>query len=111
MSEHRRPGSVHSSNPWPLVLCLFGVDYFSTLAYLPSIAAEAAGPWAPIAAGGGVIFTFLFALPGYWYVFCPATHRPGPPRPLQDSTPRWRGQIIVLTKLRFSAPDFFFTPQ
>src|SRR3954471_8011297 len=109
MSETRRPGSVHSSNPWPLVLCLVGVDYFSTLAYLPSIAAEAAGPWAPIAAGGVVFVTFLLALPVYWYVVGRASYGRVPTGLLEDSTPGWRGKFIVLTMLGFAAADFVIT--
>jgi hypothetical protein len=109
MSENRRPGSVHSSNPWPLVLCLVGVDYFSTLAYLPSIAAEAAGAWAPIAASGVVLVTFLLALPVYWYVVGRATEGRGATGLLEDSTPGWRGKLIVLTMLGFAAADFVIT--
>src|SRR5258705_7876318 len=109
MSENRRPGSVHSPTPWPLVLCLVGVDYFSPLAYLPSIAAEAAGPWAPIAAGGVVLVTFLLALPVYWYVVGRATEGRGATGLLEDSTPGWRGKLIVLTMLGFAAADFVIT--
>jgi hypothetical protein len=109
MPETRRPGSLQSSNPWPLVLCLVGVDYFSTLAYLPSIAAEAAGPWAPIAAGGVVLVTFLLALPVYWYVVGRATDGRGATGLLEDSTPGWRGKLIVLTMLGFAAADFVIT--
>jgi hypothetical protein len=109
MSETRRPGSVRASNPWPLVLCLVGVDYFSTLAYLPSIAAAAAGPWAPIAAGGVVLVTFLLALPVYWYVVGRATDGRGATGLFEDSTPGWRGKLVVLTMLGFAAADFVIT--
>jgi hypothetical protein len=109
MSETRRPGSVLASNPWPLVLCLVGVDYFSTLAYLPSIAAEAAGPWAPIAAGGVALATFLLALPVYWYIVGRASDGRGATGLLEDSTPGWRGKLIVLTMLGFAAADFVIT--
>jgi hypothetical protein len=109
MSETRRPGSVYATNPWPLVLCLVGVDYFSTLAYLPSIAAEAAGAWAPIAAGGVVLATFLLALPVYWYIVGRASDGRGATGLLEDSTPGWRGKLIVLTMLGFAAADFVIT--
>ena len=109
MSETRRPGSVFATNPWPLVLCLVGVDYFSTLAYLPSIAAEAAGAWAPIAAGGVVLATFLLALPVYWYVVGRAPDGRGAAGILEDSMPGWRGKLVVLTLLGFAAADFVIT--
>ena len=68
MSQVRQSGPARSTSPWPLVLWLVGVDYFSTLAYLPSIAVDAAGALAPIAAAAVVLVTFLLALPVYWYV-------------------------------------------
>src|SRR5215217_6445637 len=109
MMKLSRPGSVHSSNPWPLVLCLVGVDYFSTLAYLPSIATEAAGPWAPIAAAGVVLVTFLFALPVYWYIVGRSPEGRGAAGLLEDATPGWAGKLIVLSLLGFAAADFVIT--
>ncbi len=64
-------------SPWPLMLCLVGLDYFSTLAYLPSIAYEAAGPRAPLAAGFVVLATFLLAVPVYYYVVERSPHGHG----------------------------------
>ena len=109
MPDTRFPGSISSSNPWPLVLCLVGVDYFSTLAYLPSIAVCAAGPWAPIAAGGVVLVTFLLALPLYWYVVGRSPDGRGATGLLEDLIPGWRGKLVVLTLLGFAAADFVIT--
>jgi len=109
MHEPLRPGSVTSSNPWPLVLCLVGVDYFSTLAYLPSIAVEAAGPLAPVAAGSVVLVTFLLALPVYWYLVGRSSDGRGATGVLEDRIPGWRGKLAVLTLLGFAAADFVIT--
>jgi hypothetical protein len=109
MAENLSPGPIQSSNAWPLVLCLVGVDYFSTLAYLPSIAVEAAGPLAPVAAGAVVLVTFLLALPVYWYVVGRSPDGRGATGMLEDQIPGWRGKLVVLTLLGFAAADFVIT--
>jgi hypothetical protein len=85
------------------------VDYFSTLAYLPSIAAEAAGVWAPVTAAGVVIVTFLLALPVYWYIVGRSPDGRGAAGIMEDSMPGWRGKLVVLTLLGFAAADFVIT--
>src|SRR5262245_5893132 len=109
MPETVRPVATPAPNPWPLVLCLIGVDYFSTLAYLPSIAVQAAGPLAPFAAGGVVMVTFLLALPVYWYIVGRSSDGRGAAGLLEDRIPGWRGKLIVLTLLGFVAADFVIT--
>jgi hypothetical protein len=103
------PSGQGEFNPWPLMLCLVGVDYFSTLAYLPSIAVEAAGPLAPIAAGAVVLVTFLLALPVYWYVVGRSTDGRGATGIFEEAIPGWRGKFLVLTLLGFAAADFVIT--
>ncbi len=109
MFETRRLGSEQAGNAWPLVLCLVGVDYFSTLAYLPSIAVEAAGAWAPVAAAAVVLVTFLLALPVYWYIVKRSPDGRGATGLLEELIPGWRGKFVVLTLLGFAAADFVIT--
>jgi hypothetical protein len=109
MHELPSSGTARALSPWPLVLCLVGLDYFSTLAYLPSIAVEAAGPWAPVAAGAVVLVTFLVALPVYWYIAGRSSDGRGATGLLEDLIPGWRGKIVVLTLLGFAAADFVIT--
>ncbi len=109
MPDPRDSATAPVPHHWLLVLCLVGVDYFSTLAYLPSIAVEAAGPWAPIAAGFVVLVTFLLALPVYWYVAGRSQGGRGAIGMMEDLVPGWRGKFVVLALLGFASTDFVIT--
>src|SRR5437762_9168744 len=59
---------------WPWVLCLLGVDYFSTLAYQPSLSFQLAGRLAPLVTVLVVLLTLLGAVPVYWYIAGRSAH-------------------------------------
>src|SRR4051812_44906019 len=71
MSPATPPPRARRTYVWWVILCLVGLDYFSSLAYLPSIAVNLLGDrgdLAPIAGLGVVLVTLLAAVPVYWYV-------------------------------------------
>src|SRR5882757_120382 len=108
-SLDQAPSHGHHQSFWLWVMCLTGVDYFSTLGYQPSIAFENAGRLAPLATIVLVAVTLFGALPIYAYVAGRSHLGQGSIGMLAKLVSGWWGKALVLILLGFAATDFVIT--
>lgn len=100
------PQKKHS---WLAVLCLIGLDYFSTLAYLPALGLLTIGMFSPFATIAIVLVTLFGAAPVYFEVAKRSYVGQGSIAMLEKLVSGWFGKLFILAIISFAATDFVIT--
>jgi hypothetical protein len=104
------PSTSSGAFAWWLVMGLVGLDYFSTLAYLPSIMVTESGfDFSVFVALLVAVLTLFVVLPIYLYIAGRSPHGLGATGLLESHVRGWSGKFLILVLLGFIATDFVIT--
>ncbi|MBX9695549.1 MAG: amino acid transporter [Cyanobacteria bacterium] len=109
LEGHRKSHKEEFKDPWWRVMCLTGVDYFSSMGFQPGLSFLAANALSPLSTFFLVMATLLGALPAYWVVAKESPFGQGSFAIFERLLKGWTGKSIVLVILGFAATDFIFT--